>query len=68
VRVGSLEGAAPFRYLRLREPPYSDQDLEAWAGKLGPLLDDGARVYCYFKHEDEPTAPRYAQRLLELLG
>jgi uncharacterized protein YecE (DUF72 family) len=68
VRVGSLEGAAPFRYLRLREPPYSDQDLEAWAGKLGPLLDDGVRVYCYFKHEDEPTAPRYAQRLLELLG
>jgi uncharacterized protein YecE (DUF72 family) len=68
VRVGSLEGAAPFRYLRLREPPYSDGDLEAWSGKLRPLLDDGVRVYCYFKHEDEPTAPRYAQRLLELLG
>jgi uncharacterized protein YecE (DUF72 family) len=68
VRVGSLEGAAPFRYLRLREPPYSDGDLEAWAERLRPLLDDGVRVYCYFKHEDEPTAPRYAQRLLELLG
>jgi uncharacterized protein YecE (DUF72 family) len=68
VRVGSLEGAAPFRYLRLREPPYDDAQLEGWAAKLRPLLDDGLRVYCYFMHEDEPTAPTYAQRLLELLG
>ncbi|HEY6836066.1 MAG TPA: DUF72 domain-containing protein [Gaiellaceae bacterium] len=68
VRVGSLEGGAPFRYLRLREPPYEDGDLAAWAERLRPLLDDGLRVYCYFKHEDEPTAPRYAQRLLQLLG
>ncbi len=67
VRVGSLEGGAPFRYLRLRDPPYSDGELEAWAEKLRPLLDGGVRVYCYFKHEDEPTAPRYAQHLLELL-
>jgi uncharacterized protein YecE (DUF72 family) len=68
VRVGSLEGDAPFRYVRLREPPYDDEALAAWAGKLRPLLDDGVRVHCYFKHEDEPTAPRYAERLLELLG
>ena len=68
VRVGSLEGAAAFRYLRLREPPYDDAELEEWAGRLRPVLDDGLRVYCYFKHEDEPTAPRYAQRLLELLA
>jgi uncharacterized protein YecE (DUF72 family) len=67
-RVGSLKGGAPFRYVRLREPPYSDGDLETWARQLRPLLADGVRVYCYFKHEDEPTAPRYAQRLLELLG
>ena len=68
VRVGSLDGAAPFRYLRLREPPYDDAQLEDWAAKLRPLLDDGLRVYCYFMHEDEPTAPTYAQRLLELLA
>jgi uncharacterized protein YecE (DUF72 family) len=68
VRVGSLEGGASFRYLRLREPPYDDSALEEWAVKLRPLLDDGVRVYLYFKHEDEPTAPRYAQRLLELLA
>ena len=68
VRVGSVEGGAPFRYLRLREPPYDDSALEEWAVKLRPLLDDGVCVYLYFKHEDEPTAPRYAQRLLELLA
>jgi uncharacterized protein YecE (DUF72 family) len=68
VVVNSLEADAPFRYLRLREPPYDDAALEAWAGRLRPLLDDGVRVYCYFKHEDEPTGPAYAERLLELLG
>jgi uncharacterized protein YecE (DUF72 family) len=66
VRVNALEGGAPFRYLRLREPPYSEDDLRGWAERLRPLLDDGVRVYCYFKHEDEPTAPSYAQQLLEL--
>jgi uncharacterized protein YecE (DUF72 family) len=68
VRVGSFEGGAPFRYVRFREPPYDDEALAAWAEKLRPLLDGGIRVYAYFRHEDEPTAPRYAQRLLELLG
>lgn len=67
VRVGSLEGDAPFRYIRLREPPYEDGALREWAGRLAPFIEQGTPVYCYFKHEDEPTAPRYAARLLELL-
>jgi uncharacterized protein YecE (DUF72 family) len=67
-RVGSLDGDAAFRYVRLREPPYDDEALAEWAAKLRPLLDDGIRVYAYFKHEDEATAPRYARRLLELLA
>jgi uncharacterized protein YecE (DUF72 family) len=67
VRVNSLDGEAPFRYLRLREPPYDDEALRAWAERLRPLLARDTRVYCYFKHEDEPSAPLYAQRLLELL-
>jgi uncharacterized protein YecE (DUF72 family) len=68
VRVGSLEGPASFRYLRLREPPYADDELLVWAERLRPLLEEGVRIYCYFKHEDEPSAPTYAARLLELLG
>jgi uncharacterized protein YecE (DUF72 family) len=67
-RMDVLEGEAPFRYLRLREPPYDQAALTAWAERLRPLLAAGVDVYCYFKHEDEPTAPRYAERLLELAG
>ena len=65
-RVGALSGGAPFRYLRLREPPYGEGALRAWARRLRPLLADGIDVYCYVKHEDEPSAPHYAERLLAL--
>ena len=61
VRVNDF-AAEPFRYIRLREPPYSDEDLRELAGRLR------SRAYVYFRHEDEPTAPAYAQRLLELTG
>jgi uncharacterized protein YecE (DUF72 family) len=67
VRVGSLEGEASFRYLRLREPPYDDEQLACWAERLRPLLEQGLRVYCYFKHEDEPTGPKFAEQLLAAL-
>jgi uncharacterized protein YecE (DUF72 family) len=67
VAVNELEGEAPFRYLRLREPPYDEKALAEWAGRLRPLLAEGIDVYAYFKHEDEPTAPAYALRLAELL-
>jgi uncharacterized protein YecE (DUF72 family) len=66
VRVNQLDAPAPFRYLRLREPPYDDAALAEWADRLRPMLDDGLTVHCYFRHEDAPTAPAYAQRLLEL--
>ena len=66
--VGSLEGEAPFRYLRLRDPPYDEGALAEWAGRIRPLLDGGVAVYTYFKHEDQPDAPRYAERLRELLA
>jgi uncharacterized protein YecE (DUF72 family) len=64
--VGALTGRASFRYLRFRQPPYDDEALVAWAGRLRPLLEAGVAVYCYFRHEEEPSAPRYAERLLEL--
>jgi uncharacterized protein YecE (DUF72 family) len=67
VRVNSLEAEASFRYLRLRESPYDEEQLRGWAERLGPLLDVGVRVHAYFKHEDDPSGPAYAERLLELL-
>jgi uncharacterized protein YecE (DUF72 family) len=66
--VDALEGDAAFSYVRLREPPYSNGQLRRWAERLAPPLEQGKRLYVYFKHEDEPLAPKYAGRLLELLS
>ena len=69
VRVNQLDAtAARFRYLRLREPPYDDAALDDTAKTVERLLSGGLDVYCYFRHEDEPTAPAYAARLRELVS
>jgi uncharacterized protein YecE (DUF72 family) len=68
VCVDDLDAAAPFRYLRLREPPYADDELGTWADRIRPLLEDSVEVYCYFRHEDEPTAPQYAEKLRRLVS
>jgi uncharacterized protein YecE (DUF72 family) len=68
VRVNQLEAGAPFRYLRLRDGPYDDAALRAWAGRIRGLIDGGTTVFVFFRHEDEPTAPAYAARLRELVG
>jgi uncharacterized protein YecE (DUF72 family) len=67
VAINAFEGDAQFRYLRLREPPYGEAALAAWADRIRPLLAAGVDIYAYFKHEDEPTAPRYAMRLVDLV-
>jgi uncharacterized protein YecE (DUF72 family) len=66
VRVNDTETDAAFRYFRLREPPYDDTQLEAWAARARDAVEAGAEVWCFLRHEDEPTAPRYAERLREL--
>ena len=63
VRVDDLETPARFRYLRFRDPPYSAEELRDLAGRIARLEEP---VFAYFRHEDEPTAPAYAARLLEL--
>ena len=63
VRVNDLATPAPFRYLRFRDPPYGDDALSEWAGRIRALRRP---VYAYFRHEEAPTATAYAQRLREL--
>ncbi|HEU5064547.1 MAG TPA: DUF72 domain-containing protein [Gaiellaceae bacterium] len=67
VLINDYESGAPFRYLRFRDPPYSEKDLSRIAGDIRPLLGSGVEVYAYFRHEDEPSAPQYAERLLAML-
>jgi uncharacterized protein YecE (DUF72 family) len=65
VRVNDLDQQAPFRYVRFRDPPYDDGALLEWADRLRSV---DVPLHAYFRHEDAPTAPAYALRLLELLG
>lgn len=56
VRVDDTEHPAPFRYLRRREEPD-----DAFVARVRALTEP---VYVYFRHGDEPDAPRYAEALL----
>ena len=67
VRVDDWEADAPFRYLRFRDPPHSEEELAALAARIRPLLAAGVDVFAYFRHEDAPDAPAYAERLRELV-
>ncbi len=61
--VNDFERESAFRYVRLREPPYTDEAIVELAGRLR----GGPESWVFFRHEDAPTAPAYAERLLELL-
>jgi len=56
VRVNDVEHEAPFRYLRRREAPD-----DAFVARVHALTEP---AYVYFRHGDEPDAPRYAEALL----
>jgi uncharacterized protein YecE (DUF72 family) len=51
---------APWGYLRLRRPDYSDEDLARWAAQVAAAGWD--RAFVFFKHEDEGAGPRLAAR------
>jgi uncharacterized protein YecE (DUF72 family) len=52
---------ARWGYARLRLENYSDEDLAAWAKRLAATSWE--QIYVYFMHE--PTAPAYAQALMQ---
>jgi uncharacterized protein YecE (DUF72 family) len=58
----------PFGFLRLRKTEYSDEELKAWAERIGPALADGHDAYCYLKHEDEGASTKMAERLGAFVG
>jgi uncharacterized protein YecE (DUF72 family) len=59
VRVNDLDHPAPFRYLRRREAPD-----EEFAARVRSCAEP---VYVYFRHDDEPDAPKHALRLIAML-
>jgi uncharacterized protein YecE (DUF72 family) len=61
-----LVATASWGYLRLRRENYGDGELEAWAERI---RDQGwSEAYVFFKHEDDGTAPVFAQRLMNVMG
>jgi uncharacterized protein YecE (DUF72 family) len=61
-----LVATAGWGYLRLRRDDYTDADLAAWAQRIG--AQPWSEVYVFFKHEDEGAAPKFALRLMEVMG
>jgi uncharacterized protein YecE (DUF72 family) len=55
-----LVETAPWGYVRLRLEEYSDDALRTWAERLAAT--GWREIYAYFMHE--PTAPAYAQSLM----
>jgi uncharacterized protein YecE (DUF72 family) len=60
--------AEPFSYLRLRREAYSEEELRAWAGRIGDALERGSDVFCYFKHEEKGAGPIMAERMAKVLA
>ncbi len=57
-----------FLYLRLRRTAYSDADLDAWAARVAPFLDDDLDVYVFFRHDDTGISPNRAIALADRLA
>jgi uncharacterized protein YecE (DUF72 family) len=58
---------APYGYLRLRRPGYTDADLAVWADRIRGE-SRWKRVYAYVKHDEAGVAPALAQTLTALLS
>ena len=56
---------APWGYLRLRRPDYTDADLTQWMERI--LSQKWERAFVFFKHEDEAGGAEMAVRFQELI-
>ena len=59
-----LVSTADWGYLRLRRADYTDDDLESWLAAMRTL--GWQEAFVFFKHEDEASGPRLAERFLEM--
>ncbi len=66
-RVVPWEVTADFGYFRLRQPEYSEHDLEECAQRIRNASANWRDVFVYFKHEDEGRGPLFAAKLRALL-
>jgi uncharacterized protein YecE (DUF72 family) len=60
--------AGSFIYLRLRKERYTGEEVDAWATRVRPVLDEGRDAFVYFKHEDKGAGPIFAERMAQAVG
>lgn len=62
-----IRRTGPFLYLRLRRATYTEDELDAWARRLVPFLDDGMDAYVMLRHDEDGanalTAASFAARV-----
>jgi uncharacterized protein YecE (DUF72 family) len=62
--IETLGVTADFAYARLRaRNGYTDDAVDAWAGRLRAILDSGKDVYAYFRHDEDGSNALAAERL-----
>ena len=62
--IETLGVTADFAYARLRaRDGYTDDAVDAWAGRLRAILDAGKDVYAYFRHDEDGSNALSAERL-----
>jgi uncharacterized protein YecE (DUF72 family) len=66
VRVGDEGGLAGWAYLRFRELTYDEVELAAIVARVHDLTARGIETFAFFRHGDQPDAPRSALRVAEL--
>jgi uncharacterized protein YecE (DUF72 family) len=59
---------APFGYLRLRRPDYTDADLADWAGFVKGSSDRWKSATVFFKHEEGGIGAAWAQQFSKLVN
>ncbi|MEW5979508.1 MAG: DUF72 domain-containing protein [Acidobacteriota bacterium] len=62
--VGEVVPTTTWGYVRLRRPGYDDAALQNWCNRL--QSQRWKEAYVFFKHEEEGTGPRLAERFIEL--
>jgi uncharacterized protein YecE (DUF72 family) len=63
-----LRRTGGFLYLRLRRSSYAPEELDAWAARLIPFLDDGMDACVFLRHDSDGTMALAAEGLLARLG
>ncbi len=56
-----IRRTGPFLYLRLRRTAYADEDLDAWAARLVPFLDDGVDAFVMLRHDEAGANALHAE-------